>query len=275
MHLTQSNEAVQLDEFAEFVIHTSNQLQAEKLQNIFEIFMASDLDCNGIISFNEFKTLYRLLCNQHSGDMNQQMSEIRNLFNEYAEYHRDPEGGTNGLKVRGISFEKFEDLCLEKDAFTIRQQNSFINAATRTFLNVTDSQDTFSAEFEKLSASIDSIYDRLMGAINGPLGSEVVSDSDKLRYRDMVEQMTKAVMKAKNKKIAFLTFKIVEETIKRVSLKVEIDKLIPVKPDTLKSIKKVLHDSSVFKGIDRGSLIMQQMVGSAQNGSERASIVPN
>jgi len=130
-------------------------------------------------------------------------------------------------------------------------------------LNVTDSQDTFSAEFEKLSASIDSIYDRLMGAINGPMGSEVVSDSDKLRYRDMVEQMTKAVMKAKNKKIAFLTFKIVEETIKRVSLKVEIDKLIPVKPDTLKSIKKVLHDSSVFKGIDRGSLIMQQMVGSA------------
>jgi len=95
-------------------------------------------------------------------------------------------------------------------------------------LNVTDSQDTFSAEFEKLSASIDSIYDRLMGAINGPMGSEVVSDSDKLRYRDMVEQMTKAVMKAKNKKIAFLTFKIVEETIKRVCLKVEIEKLMPV-----------------------------------------------
>ena len=34
--------------------------------------------------------------------------------------------------------------------------------------------------------------------------------------------MTKAVMKPQNQKIAFLTFKIVEETIKRASLKVQL-----------------------------------------------------
>ena len=67
-----------------------------------------------------------------------------------------------------------------------------------------------------------------MNAIGTTMDSDIVGDGEKLRYKDMVEQMTKAVMQAKNKKIAFLTFKIVEETIKRVCLKVEIDKLMPV-----------------------------------------------
>ena len=257
MHLTQCSEAVQLDEFAEFVIHTSNQLQAEKLQNIHEIFHASDLDGNGIITFNEFKTLYRLLCSQHSGDMNSQMAEIRSLFNEYAEYHVNPEVGKEGLKIRGIIYDRFEDLCLERDVFTIRQQNSFINAATRQFLNVTDEQDAFGTEFEKLNASIDTIYDRLMNAIGTTMDSDIVGDGEKLRYKDMVEQMTKAVMQAKNKKIAFLTFKIVEETIKRVCLKVEIDKLMPVMPDTLRVVKRALQESKMFNGIDQGALVVQ------------------
>jgi len=38
LHLVNVADAVQFDDFAEFVIHTSNQLQAEKLQNIVEIF---------------------------------------------------------------------------------------------------------------------------------------------------------------------------------------------------------------------------------------------
>lgn len=59
---------------------------------------------------------------------------------------------------------------------------------------MTDAQDSFGAEFEKLNASIDTIYDRLMDAINSTMDSEIVGDGDKLRYKDMVEQMTKAVM---------------------------------------------------------------------------------
>lgn len=108
-----------MDDFAEFVIHTSNQLQAEKLQNITEIFMASDLSGKGVLTFKEIKTLYRLLCNQHSGDMNQQLLEIRNIFNEYSEVHTNIRGN-EGIKIRGISYDRFEDLCLEKDIFTIR-----------------------------------------------------------------------------------------------------------------------------------------------------------
>lgn len=65
------------------------------------------------------------------------MQEIRLLFNDYAELHSNVKG-QEGIKVKGISFDNFENLCLERDVFTIRQQNSFINAATKTFLNVTD-----------------------------------------------------------------------------------------------------------------------------------------
>ena len=71
--------------------------------------------------------------------------------------------------------------------FTIRQQNSFINAATRTYLNVTDNQETFTVEFEKLSKNLDSIYQRLSDAIRDLMDSQVVSDNDKERYQDMVE----------------------------------------------------------------------------------------
>ncbi len=70
MHLNSVSEAVQMDDFAEFVIHTTNQLQAEKLQNIYDIFTAADLKNNGVLEFSELRILYRLLCNQHSGDLN-------------------------------------------------------------------------------------------------------------------------------------------------------------------------------------------------------------
>lgn len=63
-HLKLISEAIPLDDFAEFVIQTTNQLQAEKLQNIVDIFSAVDLDGNGLIGFNELRTLHRLLCSQ-------------------------------------------------------------------------------------------------------------------------------------------------------------------------------------------------------------------
>ena len=70
--------------------------------------------------------------------------------------------------------------------------------------------------------------------------------------------MTKAVMKPQNQKIAFLTFKIVEETIKRASLKVQLKKLMPVQEDTLKTLKKYLLDSKSFKAVKKGSLVVKK-----------------
>lgn len=75
---------------------------------------------NSILEFNELKTLYKLLCNQYSGDRTLQMQEIRNLFNEYSKVFTNIRG-SEGIKIRGISYDSFEKLCLERDVFTIRQ----------------------------------------------------------------------------------------------------------------------------------------------------------
>jgi methyl-accepting chemotaxis protein len=85
---------------------------------------------------------------------------------------------------------------------------------------VTDSQEAFATEFAKMSENIEQIYDRLTKAINDIMDSETVSDENKQRYQEMVEQMTKTILNPTNKKISFLTFKIVEETIKRACLRV-------------------------------------------------------
>ena len=42
------------------------------------------------------------------------------LFNEYAINFTNLPNSV-GLKVRGLSFDTFERMCLEKDIFTIRQ----------------------------------------------------------------------------------------------------------------------------------------------------------
>ena len=60
----------------------------------------------------------------------------------------------------------------------------------------------------------------------------------------MVDQMTQAVMAPSNRKIAFLTFKIVEETIKRACLKVQIESLMPVDADSLRKVKKTLNETT-------------------------------
>ena len=42
-------------------------------------------------------------------------------------------------------------------------------------------------EFDRLSSSIDIIYDRLMEAIDETMDPDIVNDADKLKYKDMVE----------------------------------------------------------------------------------------
>lgn len=117
--------------------------------------------------------------------------------------------------------------------------------ATKTFLNVTDSTETFSKEFERMSGNLDQIHNRLTAAISDVMDPAMVSDNDKLRYQDMVEQMTKSVMKPVNRKIAFLTFKIVEETIKRRCLKCQIERVLPVESETLKLIRKNIGEATI------------------------------
>lgn len=61
LHLKNSKEAISLDLLSEQIITTTNSLQAEKIKNIEDLFHAADLDANGVINSEEFKTLYKLI----------------------------------------------------------------------------------------------------------------------------------------------------------------------------------------------------------------------
>ena len=112
-------------------------------------------------------------------------------------------------------------------------------------MNVTDSPEAFAQEFARLSANLEQIFDRLTKAINEIMDSTLVSDENKKRHQDMVEQMTKTVMNPTNKKISFLTFKIVEETIKRACLRVQIEDYMPLEQETVTEMKKLLGDGGL------------------------------
>ena len=80
------------------------------------------------------------------------------------------------------------------------------------------------------------MYESLKKAINEHL-SDGLSDKDRKRYEEMVDQMAKCVMYPVNKKIAFLTYKIVVETIKRAVLKSQVEKYMPVETSRIKEVK--------------------------------------
>ena len=61
MHLNNVKEAISLDSLAEMVINTINSLQNEKIQNIEDLFHAADMSATGVISYDEFRTLYKLI----------------------------------------------------------------------------------------------------------------------------------------------------------------------------------------------------------------------
>ena len=82
-----------------------------------------------------------------------------------------------------------------------------------------------------------------------------VSDKDKKRYLEMIDQMAKCIMYPVNQKIAFLTFKIVMETIKRAVLKNQIDKYMPINPSYIKSFKKTLLDSGTVGSLKINSVL--------------------
>lgn len=186
------------------------------MQNIEDLFHAADLSATGVISFDEFRALYKLIVIQSEESTDEQLGELKRLFDEYAELHDDFEDGRK--PQRGLNMAAFQRLCLEKEIFTIKAQNNFINLHSKTFLNVTESQDAFESEFNRLKENLDNIYVSLTNAINEHL-TEGVSEKDTKRYLEMVDQMAKCVMYPVNQKIAFLTFKIVVETIKRAVLK--------------------------------------------------------
>jgi len=89
---------------------------------------------------------------------------------------------------------------------------------------------------------LDNIYVSLSNAINEHL-TEGVPEKDRRRYLEMVDQMAKCVMYPVNQKIAFLTFKIVVETIKRAVLKSQVERYLPVDSAKVKQARKMLVEN--------------------------------
>ena len=114
-------------------------------------------------------------------------------------------------------------------------------------------EEVFTQEFERLAIGLNSVHERLSEAIN-MIDMASISDSDRLRYQDMVEQMVRAVMNPENKKVAFLTFKVAEETIKRVCLKAEVEKLMPVSRGSIKAVRKALAEPRLDLTFTGGSV---------------------
>ena len=63
----------------------------------------------------------------------------------------------------------------------------------------------------------------------------------------MIDQMAKCIMYPVNQKIAFLTYKIVMETIKRAVLKNQVEKYLPVNPSYVKTFKRSLLDAGAVR----------------------------
>ena len=70
---------------------------------------------------------------------------------------------------------------MEKELFSIKAQNSFINQQQKTFLNVTESQEAFQIEFTKLKENLDKIYSTLQDVVNDQLAKNL-PESECKRY---------------------------------------------------------------------------------------------
>ena len=199
-----------------------------------------------MITFNEFRTIYKILGPYYGTDIVNQMYEVRRLFDEYSEGFNNLRG-MGGLRVKGISLKAFEKLCLDKEVFTIRQQNNFINQASNSFLNVTDQEKAFNDEFDGIRSNIDVIFNQLTQVINDMEMTENLTEADKVRLQEMVNSMVESIMNPVNKKIAFLTFKLVEETIKRTSLRDDTDKYLPMDSDAIAAMRRQLAENNKLR----------------------------
>ena len=258
-------EAVTIDHLGELVIKTISQLQTEKIQNIEDLFHAADLNASGIINFDEFRILYNIIVIQTEETTDIQQAELKKYFDDFAELHDDNEEGRK--PQRGLDLPAFQKLCLEKDLFTIKAQNDFINRYQKSFLNVTESQTAFEAEFTRMKENLDTVYENLTSAVNEQLAPRI-PEKDTKRFLEMIDQMAKCIMYPVNQKIAYLTFKIVVETIKRAVIKLQIDDYMPVKTATLKELKQEIIDSGTVRSTKVNNIMSKlgsQMLQKVQN----------
>ena len=134
-----------MDTLAEIVINTSSRLQEEKIQNLRDVFNAADLDQSGTLEYQEFKILFKL--------MTDEKTSAAKIFDKYCNSDRK------------ITQESFEKACSNHELFTIKAQNKFLGNFQRAFASITEPNESFVGEMEKLKLNLDTIISLLRTTI--------------------------------------------------------------------------------------------------------------
>eukprot|EP00347_Sterkiella_histriomuscorum_P010195 403377241 len=120
-HLKGIREAVDFDEYSEFVIDCYSQLQEEKENSIRDIYLAVDVNNDGYMSYLEFKMLMKTFHNKSS-------KEIWSLFEDYGKTNVDPQNPF----IKYLNLENFMQLALDKEYFDQKSQKRFEQSKVRT-----------------------------------------------------------------------------------------------------------------------------------------------
>jgi hypothetical protein len=51
LHLRTHHEAIDLDEYCEFILDTGKSIKKEKMKNLKDLFKAADMDNRGLLNF--------------------------------------------------------------------------------------------------------------------------------------------------------------------------------------------------------------------------------
>ena len=87
---------------------------------------------------------------------------------------------------RKITQESFEKACSSHELFSIKAQNKFLGNFQRAFASITEPNESFIGEMEKLKLNLDAILSLLRATIEA-IPAEGVSQQDRARYHDMAD----------------------------------------------------------------------------------------
>ena len=87
---------------------------------------------------------------------------------------------------RKITQESFEKACSSHELFSKKAKNKFLGNFQRAFASITEPNESFIGEMEKLKLNLDAILSLLSATIEA-IPPESVSQQDRARYHDMAD----------------------------------------------------------------------------------------
>ncbi|CDW88315.1 ef hand family protein [Stylonychia lemnae] len=199
-HLKTVREALDFDEFAEFILDNLQSLQDEREQIIRDVFLAVDINNDGYMSYLEFKMMMKSFYEYTS-------KQIWDLFEEY---------GKTGLEkmnpfIKYINIESFVQMGLEKDLFDAKSQKRYMN-----------SNDTM-RDFENLSKTISSTASIFKARL------KMIDMGDDYELLSLIDDFQQCIKDPFSPKVALLCYKIVDNHLKNLYIKKMAEIYMPIR----------------------------------------------